>query len=93
MSLETCAGIARFSRDHKKLTGAYVPEVFTNTLALTSHADVLSNIQYMKDFCHITREQLIQRIFGQRGGVTSTPAMSDSSRAVKIAANIILLTS
>jgi hypothetical protein len=69
-----------------------VPEFFTDTPALTSHADVLSTIQLIKEFPHITREQLVQRRFGQGVGVTNTPAKSDTSRAINIAASVVLLT-
>jgi hypothetical protein len=86
------AKLGAFWSRYRRLTGAYVPEFFTDTPALTSHADVFNIIRIIKEFPHITREQLLRRTFGQGVRLTSTPAKSDTSHAINLAASVILLT-
>lgn len=77
---------------YRKLTGAYVPEYFTNTPALSSHGDLLSIIRLITSHPNVAREQLIRQKFGQETGSANLPATSDSSRAINLAASILLLT-
>jgi hypothetical protein len=78
---------------YQQITEAYVPELYAERPALTSHRDLLKIIRSIKLHPDMSREDLMRQNFTEgMEEEAQCAALSDQSRAMNIAASILFLT-